>query len=291
MRYRDTAAVAVVSGTLVLTAAVLPTAQAAGSAHPGPRSGGMAPAFNPVDTMDVTFSKVDVDKGATGVAVGTTNIVHVPYTYTLTATGVDPTDKKDFSTSLDLYRGSATKPVNDLSGNHAACTTTSTGVDAEGAAVVTENCSGTVDIHPLDLTIPDAGASWHAIAYAFDSVGAGWAQQSGFTAPTLRRYSRLTVNASPEPVTKGKTITIVGALTRANWYTHKYAGYTVQPVKLQFRPKTSSTYTTLKTVTTDSHGDLKTTSKATVDGYWRYSFAGTATTPAVTPLGDYVDVR
>ena len=35
MRYRDTAAVAVVSGTLVLTAAVLPTAQAAGSAHPG----------------------------------------------------------------------------------------------------------------------------------------------------------------------------------------------------------------------------------------------------------------
>lgn len=286
MRYRATAAVAVVSGTFALTAAVLPAAQAAGPVHPGALSGRMAPAFNPVNTMNVAFSKVSVDKGAAGVAVGTTNIVHVPYTYTLTATGVDPTNKKDFDTSLDLYRGTAAQPVNDLSGAYATCTTTSS-----VSGVVTEACSGTVDIHPQDLAIPDAGTSWHAIAYAFDVTNSGWAQQGGFAAPALQRYSRLTVNASPEPVAKGKTITIVGALTRANWDTHHYAGYTVQPVKLQFRPKTSSTYTTLKTVTTDSHGDLKTTSKATVDGYWRYSFAGTSTTPAVTPYGDYVEVN
>ncbi|WP_159002067.1 hypothetical protein [Streptomyces sp. NRRL B-3229] len=31
--------------------------------------------------------------------------------------------------------------------------------------------------------------------------------------------------------------------------------------------------------------------KATTDGYYRYVFAGTATTGAATVAGDYVDVR
>lgn len=92
---------------------------------------------------------------------------------------------------------------------------------------------------------------------------------------------------------KNKTITVTGALTRADWETHKYAGYTRQPVKLQFRKKGTSTYKTLKTlktVTTDSRGKLRTTAKATADGYFRCSFAGTSTTPAVASAADYVDV-
>lgn len=64
-----------------------------------------------------------------------------------------------------------------------------------------------------------------------------------------------------------------------------------QKVKLQYRPKNSTAYTTLKTVTTSSTGELKTTVKATADGYYRYSFPGTTTTPAVNAAGDYVDVR
>ena len=72
---------------------------------------------------------------------------------------------------------------------------------------------------------------------------------------------------------------------------HKYAGYTAQPVKLQFRKKGTSTYTTVKTIKTNSTGALKTTVKASVDGYWRYSFAGTTTTPAVKATGDFVDVK
>ncbi|WP_030926528.1 hypothetical protein [Streptomyces sp. NRRL B-24720] len=66
---------------------------------------------------------------------------------------------------------------------------------------------------------------------------------------------------------------------------------TVQPVKLQFRKKTSTAYTTVKTIKSSSTGALKTTVTASVDGYWRYSFAGTSTTPAVTTTGDYVDVQ
>ncbi len=48
---------------------------------------------------------------------------------------------------------------------------------------------------------------------------------------------------------------------------------------------------TVKNIKTDGVGNLKTTYKASVDGYWRYSFAGTLTTPAVTTAGDFVDVK
>jgi len=107
----------------------------------------------------------------------------------------------------------------------------------------------------------------------------------------VQRYSKLTVNASPEPVKKGKTITVTGKLSRANWETGKYAGYTGQSVKLQFRKKSSSTYTTLKTIKTNSTGNLSTTVTAGVDGYYRYAFAGTSTTPAINAAGDFVDVQ
>jgi hypothetical protein len=60
---------------------------------------------------------------------------------------------------------------------------------------------------------------------------------------------------------------------------------------LQFRAKSSSTYTTVKTVTSTTGGALKTTVKAVKDGYFRYTFAGTATTGAATAVGDFIDVK
>ncbi|CAM5717141.1 Calcium-binding protein OS=Streptomyces alboniger OX=132473 GN=CP975_15560 PE=4 SV=1 [Streptomyces alboniger] len=41
----------------------------------------------------------------------------------------------------------------------------------------------------------------------------------------------------------------------------------------------------------DSKGNLSTTVKASADGYFRYVFAGTSTTPAVTSTSDFVDVQ
>ncbi|MFC5153714.1 calcium-binding protein [Streptomyces amakusaensis] len=107
----------------------------------------------------------------------------------------------------------------------------------------------------------------------------------------MQRLSKISINASPEPVKKGKDLTVTGSLTRANWDTGKYAGYTNQPVKLQFRKKGGKTFTTVKTVKTDSKGNLKTTVKASADGTYRYSFAGNSTTPAITNGGDFVDVK
>ncbi|OEJ37289.1 hypothetical protein AR457_33530 [Streptomyces agglomeratus] len=108
--------------------------------------------------------------------------------------------------------------------------------------------------------------------------------------PVLRR-GKLTVNASPEPVYKGKTLKVTGKLTRANWDKRTYAGYADKPVKLQFRKAGTSTYTTVKTAYTNSFGNLSTTVTASADGYWRWSFAGTSTTSTANATGDYVDVR
>ena len=337
MRIRATAAAAVVSGALALTAALMPAAQAAGISRNRPvqawqqverlraaqaRARPAAAASGPVRTdaaragadgpqpLAVAFSDVEVDGGRTGVAVGTTDTVHVPYTFTLTAsaTGAAPVDVSStgFFTGVDLYRGSAADPANDLSGDDAPTCRVTSSTRSTGSTtglVTTESCQGSIDVHPQDeLQVADAGAGWHAVVWAMDLNGqdpgskdfdpdkTGEAERTGLAAPAVQRHSRLTVNASPEPVAKGRTVTVTGSLTRANWDTHTYAGYTVQPVRLQFREKGGSAYTTLKTVTTDGHGNLRTTFKASADGYWRYSFAGTPTTPAVSAAGDYVEV-
>ncbi|MFJ8198821.1 calcium-binding protein [Streptomyces sp. NPDC096152] len=107
----------------------------------------------------------------------------------------------------------------------------------------------------------------------------------------VKRYAKLTTDASPEPVSKGATLTVTGKLSRANWDDNAYHGYANQSVKLQFRKAGSSTYTTVKTVTTSSTGTLRTTVAASADGYWRYAFAGTTTTASAKAAGDYVDTK
>ncbi|MCX4454966.1 hypothetical protein OG585_20170 [Streptomyces sp. NBC_01340] len=310
MRIRAT--VAAVSGALALSAFVVPAAHAADSASSyradvakvleAAHSVSGRTAFSATTAaddepyaLDVTFSNLKVNSGK-AIAVGTTNHVAVPVTYTLThGADVDIT-AADFQTGPYIYKGAFSDPDNVLFGVDAAkCTVTSS---------TAASCKGNIDIYPAegDLINSDAGA-WKAAGLAialngqdpssssFDITKVGVADEGGFTSPNVQRYSKLTVNASPEPVKKGKTITVTGKLTRANWDTNKYAGYTGQSVKLQFRKKGSTTYTTIKTIKTDGYGNLKTTTTASVDGYYRYSFAGTSTTPAVSAAGDYVDVQ
>lgn len=107
---------------------------------------------------------------------------------------------------------------------------------------------------------------------------------------TLLRWSRITTNASPEPVSKGATITVAGKLSRASWDDLEYHGYANHPVDLQFRTPTG-TYSTLETIDTSSTGTLKTTVKASADGCFRFVFRGSTTTAPVTGTGDCVDVR
>ena len=185
-----------------------------------------------------------------------------------------------------LYKGSYDAPSAVLYGTWpASCTR----VDATTATCTAEFAY----IQPrLAFGRNALAGTWNTAAWAESGDGSGFTDRHAVKSVPLLRDAALTVNASPEPVAKNKTLTVTGKLSRADWETlggfHGYAG---QKVRLQFRKKGASTYTTVKTVTTNSTGNLKTTVKATTDGYWRYSFTGSTTTATATAGGDYVDVR
>jgi hypothetical protein len=287
MRIRTT--VAAVTGALALTAVVAPVAQAdnhAGIDRPSAADRFDAPnksAFSSSDTAAEvpTISNVTVNAGKS-VAVGTT----YAKTFTVSLTASHSTGIAD--AYIDLWHGSDVESDIDgwLAPNEEAATCTAVNS-------TTSTCKLTITATPGaegDLYANFLAGTWHVAAAALANDGSEY-WNDYYKTHKVQRFSKLTVNASPEPVQKGKTLTVTGKLTRANWETGKYAGYSGQSVKLQYRKKDSSTYTTLKTIKTNTYGDLKTTVTASADGYYRYSFAGTTTTPAVNAAGDYVDVQ
>ncbi|WP_329012080.1 hypothetical protein [Streptomyces sp. NBC_01601] len=276
MRIRAT--VAAVTGALALSALAVPAAQA-------------APGEGTPYTMNVSFSNLKI---ASSIKIGTSNEVSTTYSYTLTHGADVAATAADFYTDAYLYRGSLDDPTATVEGDdYATC---------KYATATTLTCTGTVDIYPADgdLTYTDAG-KWSVAAEATalngqdesdpDYSKVGFKDQGGLATTSLLRYSKLTTDAAPEPVIKGKTLTVTGTLTRASWDYNKYYGYSAQSVQLQFAKKGSSTYTTLKTVKTDSSGKLKTTVTASVAGSYRYVFAGSSDTAAVTATADAVDVQ
>ncbi|MET7735626.1 hypothetical protein ABZT02_30295 [Streptomyces sp. NPDC005402] len=267
MRIR--ALVLVASGAVALSALAVPSASAATA---GPA---------------VTFSNLKVNSGK-NIVVGSTSMVTVSATYTVTKPA--NLSASSFQTGPVLYRGATLSlDSDDLLGGDGPGTCT-----ASSSTVL--KCSAKIQFRPkssdedIDLVSSEAG-TWKLGAVAVNTSNDGITWQGNLGSTHLQRRATLTTDASPEPVKKGKTITVTGKLARANWDTNKYAGYSTQPVKLQFRKKGSSTYTTLKTIKTTSTGTLKTTTTATADGYYRYSFAGTTTTSPVSAAGDFVDVQ
>ncbi|MFE1289801.1 hypothetical protein [Streptomyces sp. NPDC058751] len=263
MRVRPASAAAFLA--TVLSASVIPAAaQAAGTAAPGA----------------TTFSNVVVD-GGKDVVLGLTT----KKTVTITWTATDPDgvvaswaylwhgpNTDDADGRLPLYPPAGTCTVSPTDPTTSTCKV-SFGVDAA-----------------RDFDDTALAGTWKVLAEAQDTNDDWTAVDVAGTA-SVKRYAKLTVNASPEPVKKGKTVTVTGRLTRANWETGTYTGYEGRAVQLQFRKKNSNTYTTLKTVTTGSGGALKTTTKATADGYFRFLFTGSSTTGPATATGDFVDVR
>ena len=267
MRIR--ALVLAASGAVALSALAVPAAQAAAPAGPA-----------------VTFSALKVNSGK-NIVVGPTAQVTVSATYTVTKpANLDP---NSFATLPVLYRGTTLGTNSDdlLAGDDVGTCT------ASSSTVL--KCSAKIQFRPkssdqdIDLLSSEAG-TWKLGALAGDANEATtW--QGGLGTTHLQRQATLTTDASPEPVKKGKTITVTGKLSRANWDTNKYAGYSTQPVKLQFKKKGATTWSTLKTIKSSSTGALKTTVKASADGYFRYTFAGTTTTSPVNSSADYIDVR
>ncbi|MFD3409717.1 calcium-binding protein [Streptomyces cyaneofuscatus] len=216
---------------------------------------------------DIAITKVTVN-GGKNVVIGTSAVKKFSVT-------VQAKDNSGIESAMIYLRGPA---FGTLTPNDTRCSG--------------NTCTAKFIVDPkVDLYYSnDIAGTWYVDAWVTANDGDFvWTQKA--KSFKFQRASRLSVNAAPEPVKKGKTLTVTGKLERANWETFKYHGYGSQSVKLQFLKKGAKAYTTVKTVKAASNGTLKTTVKASVDGSWRYSFAGTATTPAVSAVGDFVDVK
>ncbi|HET9383050.1 MAG TPA: DUF5707 domain-containing protein [Streptomyces sp.] len=286
MRIRAT--VAAVTGALALSALVAPAAQAGTPGGTVPAKPTAADRFTAApsksafgaaaDDGEPVVNKVTLNSGK-GFAVGTT----YAKTFTVSVTATHPSGVQD--AYVDLWHGADLDTIDGLlMANEEAATCTAT-------TATTSTCKLTITAMPgSDLYMNTLAGTWKVTVGVLSADGSIY-WNDYHTTHTVQRYSKQTVNASPEPVKKGRTITVTGKLSRANWEDFEYHGYTNQSVKLQFRKKDSSTYTTVKTVKTNSTGNLSTTVTAATDGYWRWSFAGTTTTPAVNAAGDFVDVQ
>ncbi|MFD8153763.1 MULTISPECIES: hypothetical protein [unclassified Streptomyces] len=140
-----------------------------------------------------------------------------------------------------------------------------------------------------DMRNSEAGA-WKVGAEVYFQGGGGDVDDEGLTVH-VKRNSRLSVNASPEPVAEGGTLTVTGKVTRADWETRRYASYGGRLVSLQFKPAGAASYTTVKKVYANGSGDLRTTVKASTTGTWRWAYYGNTTTGPSTSSGDSVVVQ
>ncbi|WP_133909699.1 hypothetical protein [Streptomyces sp. NBC_00582] len=263
MRIRS--AVAVVSLATAVSASVVPAAaQAADRAVATP----------------TTFSDVVVN-GGKDIVLGPTTRKTVTITWKVT----DP--DKVVATWAFLWHG----PNTDDADGHLPAYPPAGTCTVSPTDPTTSTCKVSFGVDAArDFRHNSLAGTWNVLTEAQDATD-DWTDADVAATTTFKRNAKVTVNAAPEPVKKGKTITVTGKLTRADWANGTYTGYRGHSVKLQFRKKGSSTYTTLKTVTTGTGGTLRTTTKATKDGYFRWVFAGTGTTGPATATGDFVDVR
>ncbi|MGY5061166.1 hypothetical protein ACWDFR_45270 [Streptomyces sp. 900105755] len=105
-----------------------------------------------------------------------------------------------------------------------------------------------------------------------------------------RAVTRITgFNASPEPVRKGRTVTVTGTLQRQNGST--WTGVSGQHVTIRFRVAGGKTSTGMATVTTGKDGRFTLAFTAKQDGTWSAAYTATSAYLNSTSAGDYVDVR
>ncbi|MBC2904579.1 DUF5707 domain-containing protein [Streptomyces cupreus] len=286
MRIRAT--VAAVSGALALSAVAAPLAQAdsrdaASLDRPSVAERfGASSAKSAFSTAAVapTVSNVTVNAGK-NLVFGTTTVK--TFNVSLTATHesgiadayIDLWHGTDVETDVDGYLG----PNEDA----ATCTAVSD---------TTSTCKLTItgDTYE-DLLSNTLAGNWHVTAGVLANDGEIY-WNDYYQTHKVQRAAKLTVNASPEPVKKGATLTVSGKLSRANWETLTYSGVpSGQSVVLQFRKNGTSTYTNVKGIKTTTGGALKTTVTASTDGYYRFAYAGITSTAAATATGDFVDVQ
>lgn len=222
----------------------------------------------------VSFTRVQVN-GGKPIVIGVSNEVAVPASFRMATT------HKWKWPAVFLYRSG--------SGDRLWHAIETSDCNKVSSGVCDFNETMYFDPSVWDMHNSEAGAWKVGAEVRFEGDGSDF-DDKGLTV-YVKRNSRLTVNASPEPVSKNKTITVTGKVTRANWETRKYASYGGPQVSLQFKPAGTASYTTVKKVYANGSGDLRTTVKASKTGAWRWVYYGNTTTGPSTSSGDNVVVK
>ncbi len=240
------------------------------------------------------MSDIVINKGKP-IVVGTSQVVEPPISFRIALpSGYSTADPSRYDAYPFLYRGSIATAADTGENYIGPGSYTCYETDSKHA-----RCEGDlyIDPHPSrDHVDSNSDATTWKVGVSLRLWKADGGLKTGeletrSTTAQLKRAAKATTDASPEPVTKGRTITVTGRLTRANWSTKKYDAYSGRTVSLQYRAKGADSYKTLKKATTSSTGGLKATVTASADGYYRWVYYGNSTTGVATSAADYVDVR
>ncbi|MGC4986913.1 calcium-binding protein [Streptomyces sp. DT193] len=257
---------------LTLGAALAGAVAVAGLLAPG------AQATEVVGNVDVGHFKI-----TSGGGVGKDVVLGISDSRTVTAQLEASDDSGITVADFTLFHGSTLAKADAV----LKSTETAPSCTASGTSSV---CTKHFTINPRrDLHNSLAGI-WK-VAIDVHAKDGDYVKAEGYTTFFMKRFSKLTANAAPEPVRKGSALTVTGKLSRANWDTHDYRGYAGQRGYLEFRTPGIDYYESLGYTPSSTTGTLSAKVTASSDRYWRYEFRPTTTTPGVKSTGDFVDVR
>ncbi|MFB4306811.1 hypothetical protein [Actinomadura sp. GTD37] len=98
-------------------------------------------------------------------------------------------------------------------------------------------------------------------------------------------------NAAPEPIRKGRALTLSGRLIRVNNLGAGYTSYSGKTMRVYFRLKGAKTWTYMGSTKTARDGRFRKAFTAKRDGTWRAYFPGTSNFDRQKSRDDYIDVR
>lgn len=210
--------------------------------------------------------------------------------------GVEAARKRVFSVSATVSDPSGVESVSyELW--HGADRANADGVMAGSSHCVKLNettsfCEALVTADPnVNLRSNALAGVWTISPIATDGAGNVTRGEGAYLARIKRQTYMSQTVATPQPVKKGKGLTVKARMTVASWETRKNVPLIGHQVLLQYRKGTSGAFVTVKKVKTDRDGWVTATVKATADGAYRYDFAGTSLTQATTGSADFVDVK
>ncbi|MEU9200995.1 hypothetical protein [Streptomyces sp. NPDC048332] len=227
---------------------------------------------------DIRVVKAVANKGK-NVVVGIGSVVTFPVKLTIRDnSGVKGVGRADASTTQSTIGGPSE----------------TVGITCKKLSSTTSDCTATIRIVPAwfpgysDHNANEAAGNWGVWGIVNANDRDYWIYDA--LAPfKLKRAATLKVSATrPSLFGTSRQVRVTGALARADWEALKYRGYGGQSLKLQFRKAGAASYTTVKTVTTNSAGQVGTTVTAPGAGSWRWFYPGTSTTAQTASAGDSV---